>query len=153
MRILMGKMRRSTLVAVAVGITLVGTSPTEGQQTTSMDQFVGTWKLLNFFSRNVDTGGTVNRLGDHPRGYLVLTADGWIALTFVDSSRKAHGGATPTDAEAAELWRTMSGYVSRYHGDPAPTEAGYKVTVRSEVSAAPTQEGIDRGFFLKTEGT
>jgi len=67
---------------------------------------VGTWKLLSFYDETVDTGKTTNVFGENSRGYLIVAADGRIALTFVDRSRKSPQGPTPTDMEAAVLWKT-----------------------------------------------
>jgi hypothetical protein len=83
---------------------------------------------------------------------MIITGDGRIALTFVDSSRKSPATASPSDLEAAQLWRTMFSYVGTIQFDQTPTETGLKITIRSEVSSNPAVEGLDRVFFAKREG-
>jgi hypothetical protein len=137
--------------AILLGFLLTSSGAVHAEQTTTRDQLVGTWKLLTFFTRNLDSGKITNRLGENPRGNTTLTADGRIAVTFVDSSRKVPSHTPPTDAEAAHLWRTMIGYVGSYRADEIPTEAGLKIAIRSEASSIPALEGIDRDFIMKRE--
>jgi hypothetical protein len=143
-------MRASTFVMFAFGACLVGINSTRAAP---QDQFIGTWKLLSFFDQIIGTEKTTNVLGENPRGYLILTTDGRVALTFVDGSRKAPKSLPATDVEAAELFKTMLAYVGRYEIDPAPpTEAGLGMTIRSEVASNPPLEGRDRKFFVRADG-
>jgi len=61
---------------------------------------------LSFHDESVETDKKTNVFGEHPRGLLILTADGRIALTLFDKSRQSAKGPIPTDAEAAELLKT-----------------------------------------------
>jgi hypothetical protein len=145
---------RTMFLAVAFIAVLgcVDCGPARAQQAATKEQFAGTWKLLSFTRTNLNSGKTDNELGERPRGYLILTADGRIAIAFVDSSRNAGVSQPPTDADAARLWRTMRAYIGRYQVDPTATEAGLKMTIRSEVADRPALEGVDRTFFIKLEG-
>jgi Lipocalin-like domain len=145
-------MKTSISAMVVFGATLIGGSSTFAQQATTKDQVVGNWKLLAAYSRNIDTGKTTDRYGENPRGQMIITGDGRIALTFVSRSRKAPTNSAATDAEAAQLWRTLFSYVGTIQFDPTPTEAGLKIVIRSEVSSSPASEGVDRMFFVKREG-
>jgi hypothetical protein len=141
------KMILSIVAGVSVG--LLASSPAAA---TTKEQIVGTWRLISFTRQN-DAGKVTNALGDRPAGYMILTAEGRISVFFVDTSRKSPAGAAPTDAEAAQLWRTIVGYIGSYKVDPVETKDGLKITVRSERSWSPAQEGVDRDFFEKLDGS
>src|SRR4051794_15772440 len=111
-----------------VALTLVGAAvPSDAQQATTKDQFVGTWKVDVL---KTTVGEKVSQpLGDRPSGYVTLTADR-IWLLFVDPARKAP--ATPaltalTDAEAAAMMKTQVSWTGRYViGEQTPD--GLKIT-------------------------
>ena len=142
--------RATAMVATAILVAMAGLA--YGQEAASKDKIIGTWKLLSFYDESVETGKRANVLGENPRGLLILTTDDRIALTLLDRSRQPAKGAVPTDAEAAELFKTMLAYVGKYQLDPTPTEAGAKMVIRSEVASNPRIEGVDRGFFVRVDG-
>jgi hypothetical protein len=145
-------MRTLAIAMLATTILMAPITLAYGQQAVSKDKLVGTWKLLSFYDESVDNGKKANVFGENPRGLLILTADGRIALTFLDKSRQPAKGAIPTDLEAADLFKTMLAYVGRYELDPTATEQGTKMTIRSEVASNPRLEGVDRGFFVRVDG-
>jgi hypothetical protein len=145
-------MTRRAIGILAIAILTASMAVAYGQEMTTKEKIVGSWKLLSFFDQSVDTGKTTDVFGENPRGYLIVTADGRIALIHVANSRKAPSGPAPTDAEAAALQKTMLAYVGRYEVDPKPTEAGLAMTIRSEVASNPRLEGLDRKFVVRTEG-
>jgi hypothetical protein len=147
--------RRATGAPIAIPATVVlmaSIAAACGQQVAATDKIVGNWKLLSFYDQNVDTGNTTDVLGENPRGYLLMTADGRIALIHVANSRKAPQSLPAAEMEAAELFRTMLAYVGRYEIDQTPDPAGLKVTIRSEVASNPLLEGRDRKFVVRIEG-
>ena len=84
-------------VAIAtVAIALVGAAaPSDAQQATTKDQFVGTWKVDVL---KTTVGDKVSHpLGDRPSGYVTLTADR-IWLLFVDPARKPPATPALTDS-------------------------------------------------------
>jgi hypothetical protein len=140
------------IVMLTTAILMAPLTLAHGQHPATKDKIVGTWKLLSFYDESVDSGKKANVFGEDPRGLLILTADGRIALTFLDKSRQPAKGLILTDAEAAELFKTMLAYVGRYDIDPATTEAGAKMVIRSEVASNPRLEGVERGFFVRVDG-
>jgi hypothetical protein len=143
---------RLQIAIPATVVLMASIATTFGQQVAAKDEIVGSWKLLSFFDQNVDTGKTTDVFGENPRGHLIMTADGRIALIHVASSRKAPKSLPTTDMEAAELFRTMLAYVGRYEIDPSSDGAGLKMTIRSEVASNPLLEGRDRKFVVRVEG-
>jgi hypothetical protein len=145
-------MTRLPILILAATILMAPIAAVYGQQAVVKDKVVGNWKLLSFFDESVGTGKKTNVLGENPRGRLILFADGQIALLNVDRSRKSPQGPTPTDIEAAGLFNTMIAYVGRYEIDPTPTEAGFRMTIRSEIASNPRTEGLDRKFIFRMDG-
>ena len=63
---------------------------------------VGNWKLISV-QVIFDNGTPQAVLGDHPKGYLILTPEGRMMALGTSDTRKPSG----TDAERAELWKSM----------------------------------------------
>ena len=95
-------MRNFAIATVALA--LVGAAaPSDAQQATTKDQFVGTWKVDVL---KTTVGDKVSHpLGDRPSGYVTLTADR-IWLLFVDPARKPPATPALTDAEAPAMMKT-----------------------------------------------
>jgi len=95
-----------------VALALVGAAaPSDAQQATTKDQFVGTWKVDVL---KTTVGDKVSHpLGDRPFGYVTLTADR-IWLLFVDPARKPPATPALTDAEAAAMMKTQVSWTGRY---------------------------------------
>jgi hypothetical protein len=70
---------------------------------------IGTWRFVSY-QRVVDNGKPVNGLGEHPKGYIILTAEGRMMLLTTSEGRKAGG----SDADRAELGKSMVAYAGKY---------------------------------------
>ncbi len=71
---------------------------------------VGTWKLVSCLMEDVETKEWTPAWGEHPNGYLILTAAGrWIVI------QTAEGREPPrTDADRAAAFKTLLAYSGRY---------------------------------------
>jgi hypothetical protein len=145
-------MKRGTIEMLTTAALMASVTFADGQQVITRDQIVGTWKLRSFYDEGVDTGKKANVFGENPRGLLILTVDGRIALVHLAASRAVPRSLPPTDTEASALFRTMLAYVGTYEIDPTPSEAGTKMVLRAEVSSNPRIEGVDRSFFVNVSG-
>ncbi len=97
------------VVAVVVGVALVGTSASWAQQ----EQLVGSWKVLSYKAQNEGQQEWREPLGPNPHGYVIFTPGGRFMLMITASGRKA-----PTnDAERAALLNSMLAYSGRYTVD------------------------------------
>jgi hypothetical protein len=86
---------------------------------------VGTWKLLAFKVWPSDTKEEArDALGPNPQGRLILTATGYITSFRVAEGRKP----AQTDAERAQLLRTMAAWTGRYRVE------GNKLLVKIDAS-------------------
>src|SRR4051812_48759096 len=74
------------------------------------DKLVGSWKLVAFKVQANDTKETKDALGPNPRGRMILTTHGYITNYRVADGRKP----AQTEAERAELLRTMAAWTGRY---------------------------------------
>jgi hypothetical protein len=72
-------------------------------------QLVGNWKLLSV-QVIFDNGTPQTFLGEHPQGYLILTPEGRMMALGTSDTRKP----SATDAERAELWKSMFAYTGKY---------------------------------------
>jgi len=70
---------------------------------------VGNWKLVSL-QVIFDNGPPQALLGDHPKGYLILTPEGRMMALGTSDTRKP----SASDAERAELWKSMFAYTGKY---------------------------------------
>ncbi len=110
---------------------------------------LGTWRLISYEIESPD--GTVSRpYGARPRGYLVYTADGYLALAIMAEARAAY--AVPdrllaSTAEKAAAAETYQSYAGRY------TVEAERVIHHIEVSLIPNWAGGDQVRYYRLEGT
>jgi Lipocalin-like domain len=107
------------------------------------DSIVGTWGLVSVLEEDTESKAVRNSFGDHPFGFLTYTADGRMIGMFVDPARTPAAGPKTTDAEAAQLYRTMVAYAGRY------TLEGDKITHHVEVSWNQAWTGTDQRRFIE----
>jgi len=118
---------------------------------------VGTWRFLAYVRTEPVTGKNTNIFGEHPRGWLIYTAEGRMMVIVVPESRKP----LETDEDRIEHHKQMVSYTGRYtvagdcvihHVDVAWNEAwigtdlvrSYKVDGdRLIITTAPTKYGVD----------
>ena len=128
----------SALVAIVALGAIVGSSPSEAQDTMTKEKLIGPWRLVSF---KATAGDKVSYpLGEHPGGYIEITPTRYWVMT-IDSTRKAPGAATLTDAESVSLMKSQVAYTGKYDVDPAQTPDGIKITIH--VDAASNQTGDD----------
>lgn len=75
---------------------------------------VGTWRLKSFAERDIETDVLSYPMGEKPKAIVIYTATGHVATIFTATGRSAPAGLRATDAEAAELFRTMVSFAGRY---------------------------------------
>jgi Lipocalin-like domain len=127
--------------------------PTIAQST----EIVGTWRFLAYVRTDPTTGKNTNVFGEHPRGWLIYTAEGRMMVIVVPESRKP----LEKDKDRIAHHKQMVSYTGRYtvagdkvihHVDVAWNEAwigtdlvrSYKITGdRLTITTAPTKYGID----------
>lgn len=82
------------------------------------EQLYGTWRLVSWRRRLLDTGESVEPFGISPRGVLHYGRDGRMCFIATHEDRKAPADpARLTDAERAALFNTMVFYTGTFTFD------------------------------------
>jgi hypothetical protein len=81
------------------------------------DPIVGTWRLVSWTTVETESKAVHNLFGEHPSGMETFTPDGWFFFIITDPSRKPPAAPKTTDAEAAQLYRTMGATAGRWRTD------------------------------------
>ena len=118
---------------LSLGLVLPGVSVAQAGE-----GLVGTWKLVAFKVWPSDTKEEArDALGPNPQGRLILTATGYITSFRVAEGRKP----AQTDAERAQLLRTMAAWTGRYRVE------GNKLLVKIDASWSENDTGKE---YLRT---
>lgn len=108
---------------------------------------VGTWQITNYSVLFLDTNESVRTMGEHPTGYIQYSPGGHMVVFLAAENRKPPIGAAPTDAEAAQLYRTIFGaYAGTYHVE------GNKVVHHIVTAWAPQRNGDDQVRYFEVAG-
>jgi Lipocalin-like domain len=109
------------------------------------DSVVGSWRLLSWVQEDVESKAVQSVFGDNPVGVITYTSDGNMSVFIANPKRRPAGGPLPTDAEAADLYRTMIAYSGTYSID------GNKVTHKVEVSWNQAWNGTDQQRLIEVK--
>ena len=132
-------MVRMGLAALIVVITAVWSMAQAG------DSVVGSWRLLSWVQEDVESKAVQTVFGDSPVGVITYTSDGHMSVFIANPKRRPAGGPFATDAEAADLYRTMVAYSGTYSID------GNNVTHKVEVSWNQAWNGTDQHRFIEVK--
>jgi len=139
----MKKLFPATIIALAL---LAG--PSHAQQTTTKDQLIGSWKVLNLKAM---TGDKVTYpLGEQVAGYVTITPTRFWLL-FVDATRKAPAAPTLTDAEAIAMMKTQVAWTGKYTTAEQGAE-GIKLTAHVDAASSQAIFDTDRVYLIRVTG-
>jgi hypothetical protein len=93
---------------LSLGLSLLSISP-HPRAAAEQNAVVGSWRMVSY-QRVLDNGAPQNGLGEHPKGVVIFTAEGRVVLFTTADGRKA----ATSDAERAELWKSMVAYTGKY---------------------------------------
>jgi hypothetical protein len=138
---------KKLLLATIIAVTMAA-GPSHTQQTTTKDQLIGSWKVLNL---KATTGDKVAYpLGEQVAGYVTITpARFW--LLFVDATRKAPATPTLTDAEAIAMMKTQVAWTGKYT-TAEQTAEGIKLTAHVDAASSQAIFDTDRVYFIRVDG-
>ena len=129
---------RTGLVILTI---LIGGSWSRAQ---AADSVVGNWRLVSWTEEETETEKLVTAFfGDEPVGVLTYTSDGRMSLFLANPKRKPPAAPKATDAEAADLYRTMIAYSGSYSID------GNKVSHKVEFSWNQAWTGTTQQRFFE----
>jgi hypothetical protein len=124
-------MKRLLISAGSVAAALALALPLAAQDA----QVVGAWRVKDFVSTEVESKKVLRPFGEKPSGYYVFSAEGVFTAVVFDSERKGPAAAGPTDAERAELFKSIGVTTGRY------TVSGNKVTINVDGALAQRPVG------------
>jgi hypothetical protein len=104
---------------------------------------VGTWKLVSWQTK-FDGGDAIEPYGSHPKGRLVLTAEGHWIIIITGANRSAAKSAE----EKAALLDSVLAYSGRY------TVEGDRITTRVDMSSNEIYSGANQNQtrFFRIDG-
>ena len=87
----------------------------EAQAAEGLSQrIVGTWKMLAWTRKLVESGEESDALGPNPFGYINYAADGRLMVFVLRSNRPRPSSNPPNEKEKVALFDTMFAYVGTY---------------------------------------
>jgi len=96
------------LLLLSLGLAFLGVSAHPSPDT-EQNPLVGSWRMVSY-QRILDNGAPQNGLGEHPKGFVILTPEGRAVLLTTADGRKP----ATSDADRAELWKSMVAYTGKY---------------------------------------
>jgi hypothetical protein len=112
-----------------------------------MTALIGTWKLKSCIRKVFEMGERYDdRWGAHPDGYLSYLKDGRMSAIMVAAVRIKPEEAALSDAEAAQLLKSMCAYAGTYSVE------GNKVVHHVDISWNNAWTGADQVRFFTLEG-
>jgi len=139
-------MTKILLATIIAAIVAVGSS--HAQQTTTKDQLIGSWKVLNLKATIGDK--VTYPLGERMAGYVTITPTRFWLL-FVDATRKAPATPTLTDAEAIAMMKTQVAWTGKYKTGEQTAE-GIKLTAHVDAASSQAIFDTDRVYFIQVNG-
>jgi len=110
------------------------------------DSIIGTWRLVSWTEEETQSKAVHKNFGDHPHGLLTFTSDGRMMILFTDPTRKPPATPNATEAEAAQLYRTMVAYAGKYRAE------GNKLILTPEVSWNQAWNGTEQTRLFEIQG-
>lgn len=139
---------RKILLAIAAYLLIGPVMMSYAQQTTTKDQLIGSWKVLNL---KATTGAKViHPLGERVAGYVTITPTRFWLL-FVDATRKAPAAPALTDAEAVAMMKTQVAWTGRYT-TAEQTADGIRLTAQVDAASSQAIFDTDRLYFIRVDG-
>jgi hypothetical protein len=118
------------------------------RQTTTKDQLIGSWRVLNLKATTRDK--VIHPLGERVAGYVTITPTRFWLL-FVDATRKAPAAPALTDAEAIAMMKTQVAWTGKYTTGEQ-TADGIKLTAHVDAASSQAIFDTDRVYFIRVDG-
>jgi hypothetical protein len=106
-----------------------------------MEKLLGNWRLVSFYTEDVQTKQRNNVYGEHPDGFAGFTPGRFFAFATADGRK-----APQTLEEQAAAYRTLIAYTGRWRVD------GEKFITKVDVAWNPGWVGTDQVRLWRLEG-
>jgi hypothetical protein len=110
------------------------------------DTIVGAWKAISIETKDLATGRAVQPFGVPPNAMFIFTKGGHFAIVLTARERKPPAGPNPTNAERAELHKSMSAYSGTWRAE------GTKLVMTITASHMQSWNGTSRTLTLEFRG-
>jgi Lipocalin-like domain len=115
------------------------------------DSLVGTWHLVSYVEKNVDTGEVRYPMGKEPAGFIIYTADGYMSVQLEASGRQSFASNDMFGGTGEEYTRAGRTYLA-YAGPFSVDEANRKLHHEIVVSLFPNWEGNAQVRLAELDG-
>jgi hypothetical protein len=105
------------------------------------EKLLGNWKLVSFFTEDVQTKQQSNVFGEHPNGFIGFTPERFFAFATAEERK-----APQTPEEQAAAYRTVVAYTGKWRLE------GEKFITRVDVASNPGWVGTDQIRFWRLDG-
>ena len=105
------------------------------------EKLLGNWRLVHFFTEDMQTKQRTNSYGEHPNGFIGFTPDRFYAFVTAESRN-----APQTPEEQAASYRTIIAYTGKWRLE------GEKFITKVDVAWNPGWVGTDQIRFWRMEG-
>ena len=105
------------------------------------EKLLGNWKLVSFFTEDVQTKQRSSVFGEHPNGFIGFTPDRFFAFAMAEGRK-----APQTPEEQAAAYRTVVAYTGTWRLE------GEKFIVKVDVAWNPAWVGTDQVRFWRVDG-
>ena len=138
---------KKILLASIIAVTAAA-GASNAQQTTTKDQLIGSWKVLNLKAAIGDK--VTYPLGEQVAGYVTITPTRFWLL-FVDATRKAPAAPALTDAEDIAMMKTQVAWTGKYTTAEQSAE-GIKLTAHVDAASSQAIFDTDRVYVIRVTG-
>jgi hypothetical protein len=90
------------------------------------EKLLGNWKLVSFFTEDVQTRQRSNVFGEHPNGFIGFTPERFFAFAMAEGRK-----APQTPGEQAAAYRTVVAYTGKWRLE------GEKFITKVDVACTP----------------
>ena len=103
-------------------------------------RLIGTWRLVSYVERDVDSGEENHPMGEHPLGLIMYAPDGFMSAQLSKANRSPFQGNDPRNGTPDEYTEAASGYLA-YCGPFHVDERNQLLTHEMQVSLFPNWLG------------
>ena len=105
------------------------------------EKLLGNWKLVSFFTEEVQTKQRSNVFGEHPNRFIGFTPERFFAFAMAEGRK-----APQTPEEQAAAYRTVVAYTGKWRLE------GEKFITKVDVAWNPGWVGTDQVRFWRVDG-
>jgi Lipocalin-like domain len=115
------------------------------------EQLLGTWRLVSYVERDVETGEVNHPMGDHPLGFIMYSPDGFVSAQLSTADRSPFEANDPYCGTPWEYTQAANRYIA-YCGPFHVDELTGSLTHEMQISLFPNWLGQRQARLVQIEG-